>query len=307
MKKRLLKIITLVLLTWPTALLHAQETSYTIQDFEGEYGLTMITMEMVDADKRIPIDSEDPQAIIDQILRTINDLRLDSVHRSSFVDGYQRLKEDFESSFEVDGGKFIEETTNHGLQKEKIIDANQPTPLPIFETKANSPLYDVGYLVFDKHDLYHIDIADYKEEGQTLYIDVLGKKDHAIINNQIDQPLFAALLPEGIVFDEYGYQDASYDDLLAMPDWTSLEVTFTGKIVKILELESYAYEFIVEDNKDSNQYYVKWNSEPNLDIAEGDTVYIRGQYMEMRMDYETNQEYPYIIVTKETDTVEKVD
>ncbi|MGX7140811.1 hypothetical protein ACWOBX_05000 [Facklamia languida] len=310
MKIHLLRLLIILLVAWPKTLIHAQDPSYTVQDFEGEYGIAFSKTEMVDVDQRVPIESSNPQEILDQLLKIIADYRMDRYTKSAIAGNYFSLKENFEANYVIKDGQFISSGASAEEVSEKIVKADQPTPLPLLETEPLSSESGVGYLVLDKYDLYHIAIEDYEETGQVYLIQFLRKKDQSILNDQIDQPLYNSLLPEGVTFDEYGYQTIPYDQLV---NGETIKLTVTGKIIKIIDLESYpdletyAYKFIIEAGDGNEQYLVKWNTETKLDIHEGDIVYIRGNFTEWETESESKQRYPEITVDPMNGTIEKVD
>ena len=311
MKNHIIRLVLALFLLWPSHLIQAEEPSYTIQDLEGEYDYALLASGSLEADQRIPVESKDPQELLDHILKAIYDLKTDPLYSRGLASGLYRLKEDFEASYLVKDKKFIWVSMMEGEDDitQDFIKPDQARTVPLFELKPASGLKDYEYLVLDHQELYYFTLSDYKADGQMIDLKVLGKKDHPILNNQISESLLKPFMTEGYGIDASGYRIIPYSDLLSQEDFEHQDVMVEGEITQMILAEEYGYEFTIAADNGSEKYSVNWNYEPDLNLAltEGDHVIIRGSYLGVKEEVETGETLPHLLVGSPYQSVEKVE
>ena len=92
MKNHMIRLVLALFILWPSHLIQAAEPSYTIQDLEGEYDYALLASGSLEADQRIPVESKDPQELLDHILKAIYDLKTDPLYSYRIASGLYSLK-----------------------------------------------------------------------------------------------------------------------------------------------------------------------------------------------------------------------
>ncbi|EHR36207.1 OB-fold nucleic acid binding domain-containing protein [Facklamia languida] len=298
MKKCLLTVFCLLLM--PLSLVKAQEGQYRPEDFDGDYGIITFLTGQTDEENRIPTDSGDMKAIMDQILVYLANTRVSDVQGLQFQSGISRLKNSFEATTRIEEGVIKSLTPGAESLQDPII-SEGPSPYPIFEVDVEFTTDDYTYIVFDRKEAYLVGISGSPDSSQFLTIEVMGQADHVVLNDQIDQPLYTEFLPDGYVTNENGYQTVPYDELLQMPENTTVNVFVTGRVKKILSSSANHYKFVLEDDEEGNLYVIDWTFDQLEDLKVGDQVTVEGAYggpTELGVPYIGSGQYDSVTIDK---------
>lgn len=276
MKKCLLTVFCLFLMPWSIA--HAQEGSFTPEDLNGEYGTITYLMGQIVVDEPIPIDSKDKGAILDPIMVEIAKARIDWIQSLQFQEGINRLKMDYEASRQIKDG-VISMLSPGAESLTQTIVADGPSDVPIFPVESDFMTLDnATYIILDQYDVYLVGVQGTPDGQQTLTVEVLGKKDHVLLNDQIDEPLYTPFLPDDRQVNENGYQTVPYEELLSLPQGQTLNVLVKGRVKEIIDQSDESCRFILQSDQDDNLYFIYWFGDQVQPLSVDDKVTVEGGY-----------------------------
>ena len=276
MKKCLLTVFCLFLMPWSIA--HAQEGSYTPEDLNGDYGTITYLMGQIVVDEPIPIDSKDKGAILDPIMMEIAKARIDWIQSLQFQEGINRLKMDYEASRQIKDGVISMLSPGTESLTQTIV-ADGPSDHPIFPVKSDYMTLDnATYIILDQYDVYLVGVQGTPDSQQTLTIEVLGQKDHVLLNDQIDEPLYTPFLPDDRQVNENGYQTVPYEELLSLPQGQTLNVLVKGRVKEIIDQSDESCRFILQSDQDDNLYFIYWFGDQVQPLSVDDKVTVEGGY-----------------------------
>ena len=276
MKKCLLTVFCLFLMPW--SVVQAQEGSYTPEDLNGDYGTITYLMGQIVVDEPIPTDSKDMGAILDQIMVEMAQSRIDWIQSLQFQDGINRLKMDFEATKQIKDGAISMLAPGAEHLKQHIV-SDGPSDHPIFPVKSDYMTLDnATYIILDQYDVYLVGVQGTPDSRQTLTIEVLGQKDHVLLNDQIDEPLFTPFLPDDRQVNDNGYQTVPYEELLNVPQDQTLNVLVKGRVKEIIDQSDESCRFILQSDQDDNLYFIYWFGDHLQPLSVDDKVTVEGGY-----------------------------
>ena len=262
----------------PWSIAHAQEGSYTPEDLDGDYGTITYLMGQIVVDEPIPTDSKDMGAILDQIMVEMAQSRIDWIQSLQFQDGINRLKMDFEATKQIKDGVISMLAPGAEHLKQHIV-ADGPSDHPIFPVKSDYMTLDnATYIILDQYDVYLVGVQGTPDSQQTLTIEVLGQKDHVLLNDQIYEPLFTPFLPDDRQVNENGYQTVPYEELLNVPQDQTYNVFVKGRVKEIIAQSDESCKFILQSAQDDNLYFIHWYGDQVQPLSVNDHVTVEGGY-----------------------------
>lgn len=202
--------------------------------------------------------------------------KIDWIQSLQFQDGINRLKMDFEATKQIKDG-VISMLSPGAESLTQTIVADGPSDVPIFPVESDFMTLDnATYIILDQYDVYLVGVQGTPDGQQTLTVEVLGKKDHVLLNDQIDEPLYTPFLPDDRQVNENGYQTVPYEELLSLPQGQTLNVLVKGRVKEIIDQSDESCRFILQSDQDDNLYFIYWFGDQVQPLSVDDKVTVEG-------------------------------